>query len=118
MSYCRWSCADFQCDLYVYEGDGGFCIHIGQYRVRPKEPLPPHIELTTETVREWHARHKEVLRLIENGEREKIELPGAGTSYSVETLGDLLEEMLRLRALGYRFPDYVIDDIRSEIADQ
>ena len=34
MSYCRWSCDSFRCDIYAYEAHGGWTIHVA---VRKRE---------------------------------------------------------------------------------
>lgn len=44
MSYCRWSSDDFQCDVYCYEADEGFIIHVAVSRPVLKDgDLPPRI---------------------------------------------------------------------------
>lgn len=39
MSYCRWSCDDFECDLYCYSDvSGGWTIHVAANRHVGKAP--------------------------------------------------------------------------------
>lgn len=37
MSYCRWSIDNWRCDVYVYEGEGGWATHVAGMRgiIRP-----------------------------------------------------------------------------------
>lgn len=116
MSYCRWSTDDFQCDLYVY-GDvcGGYTTHVAGNRPVYDEPLPPVVDFH-ERPDEWMDRRGEVMRMVDAAKREPIGLPHDGWTFNDSTLQGLLERLLALREVGYRFPDYVLDDVRAEIA--
>ena len=48
MSYCRWSSMDYDCDLYIYESESGFEIHVA--RRRPdidRSKLPPPVDISS-----------------------------------------------------------------------
>jgi hypothetical protein len=47
--------------------------------------------------------------------RVPIGLRHDGKTFNSETLAELEELLLSLRAIGYRFPDYVLDTIREEM---
>lgn len=117
MSYCRWSTDDFQCDLYVYaDVGGGFTTHVAGNRPVYREPLPEPVDFDAD-VSGWFARHQKVMKMLDVAERKPIGLPHDGETFNDETLDDLLERILALREVGYRFPDYVLDDIRAEIVE-
>ncbi len=40
MSYCRWSDDDFQCDIYAFEDETCFVVHVATNRRTPEESLP------------------------------------------------------------------------------
>lgn len=117
MSYCRWSTDDFQCDLYIYaDVRGGFTTHVAGYRPVHREPLPEPVDFHADTLG-WFARHQKVMKMMDAAEREPIGLPHDGETFNDETLDGLLTRILALREVGYRFPDYVLDDIRAEIVE-
>jgi hypothetical protein len=119
MSYCRFSDDDFQCDLYCYEHvDGGFITHVAYNRPKYKEPLPAPIDPAKDTIKKWLERHKKVLTMVSEAERISITLPHAGESFCDNTLEDFLARLIKLRELGYRFPDYVIERVKEELEEQ
>lgn len=119
MSYCRWSTDDFLCDLYCYEDcAGGFTTNIAGRRVVYSEPLPEPLELTPGNVEKWFERHQKVMEMHKSGTFEPITLPCAGESFNDDTLEEFLDRLIELKNIGYRFPDYVIETVQEEIADQ
>lgn len=115
MSYCRWSCDDFQCDLYVYEScHGGFLTHVAKARVVFAEPLPAPVPLDAEHCQEWAARNRKLMEIMERSERVAIDLPHAGDCFCDETASACADRLESLRALGYRVPQYAIDNLRDE----
>lgn len=117
MSYCRWSSMDFACDIYAYESVGDFWqIYVAGNRVLGDIPKLPPFPRGEEPWDEWRAAHKAQSAFLETAEREDITLPYAGDSLQCATLEDFKAKMLELRAIGYRFPDYVLEEIDEEIA--
>lgn len=117
MSYCRWSTNDFQCDLYIFDVGYGISINIAGNRVKFSEPLPEKVAFDIENLGPYTDRDREVSRIVQNSERENINLPYAGEAFVLspeETINFLHE----LRELGYRFPDYVIETIQEEIDEE
>lgn len=118
MSYCRWSSDNYQCDLYCYESSLGYQTHVGSYRVVGDVPvLPewgrlPEPEWVAQMVQKCAAQHA----YLDIASRVPIGLPYDGESFSDTDLEGFLERLLDLRALGYRFPEYVLDVVREEIA--
>ncbi len=130
MSYCRWSTDDFQCDLYCYEDvSGGYTTHVAGRRRKYLEPLPPadpqpeHGNI--EAWIAWAARQIDRLRLVqqrlENLQFEWEELPtpdGGEWTFNDPDLPSFLARLLDLRRQGFQFPDYVLDAVRKEMAEQ
>lgn len=113
MSYCRWSTDNFACDLYAYaEAAGVFTIHVAAQRYVGDIPkLPDWNENPTVYLAAINKQHAFLL----DAKQERIGLPHDGETFNEETLQDFLDRMIYLRRVGYRFPDYVIDEIKEEI---
>lgn len=123
MSYCRWSSDDFQCDLYVYEDvAGGFMIHVAaRARRPPAETRPPPIgrwwERSDEGIEDFTARSKAVEAWLDSAPWQDIGLPHDGQSILTEDAVSCADEVERLRGLGYRVPDGVIEALREEASE-
>ena len=113
MSYCRWSSEQFQCDVYVYESESGFETHIAGNRVIYGEPLPEPIEICAAG---WIERHTKVEEMYEKAERQDIDHPEAGESYTDSTAKACADRLRVLKAEGFVVPQYVIDDLIEEDA--
>lgn len=125
MSYCRWSSMNGACDIYAYEGDFGYAIHVaGQKRVNienaPPDPFDAFLlEDKEEALKEFQRRQKIRNEWDElNKEYAPIGLAYDGQSYTEETLQDFKERLLILREAGYKFPDYVLTAIEEEIDEE
>ena len=116
MSYCRWSSDNWRCDLYCYESvAGGFTTHVAARRIVGDIPPEPSFGLPLDP--EWGIKHRAVMDFIKAAERREI-----GGAYDGETFSDpdptsFLDRLLLLRDAGYRFPDYVLAEIRDEIRE-
>lgn len=84
MSFARWT---DDSDLYVYESDEGFMIHIA-------------------------GRRKNA-----DGELEDIALPEVGKTFVLDTPGECADKCEELGRLGYAVPDYLLSELREEEAD-
>ncbi len=119
MSYCRWSSDDFGCDLYCYGSDRGEETHVASRRIVgeiPKVGPFPRGDAPKEEWEAFAARHKAQSEWLKTCEREPIGLAYDGESFLDHSPAEFLETLLMLRAAGYRFPDYVIEDAREEIS--
>jgi len=85
MSYCRWSSDNWQCDLYCYDDISG--------------------GITT---------HVAGYRCVK-GRKRRIGLPHDGERFNDPDSKSFLRRLLYLRSLGYRFPDYVIEQVKKDI---
>ncbi len=113
MSYCRWSCDDYQCDIYAFEADAGFMVHVATRRYQFKEPLPPPAP-HSEGFDAYFARHKKVMVMVGRATTVAIDLPHDGEDFLFDTPGECADELERLRKCGYRVPQYAIDTLREE----
>ena len=112
MSYCRWSSMNWKCDLYCYEGTGGFTTHVAGNRVQGNAPelLP-----LTAPPDEWLKAYRKQLAFLKNAERVDIGLPHDRETFVDPDLERFLERLMYLREVGYIFPDYVIESIKEEM---
>lgn len=112
MSYCRWSCDDFRCDIYAYESNDGYEIHVAGNRIVGDIPHVPFI--LDVDADEWRAAYQAQHDFLATAQREPITLPHAGESFCESDLEDLAARLIMLRELGYRFPDHVLETIAEE----
>jgi len=118
VSYCRWSCDDFQCDLYCFESCyGGYETNVAGKRYVFAEPLPPPVEMDPKNTEAWLTRYRAVREILDRSEMQPIGLPHDGATFNDDTPQEFLATLLMLREAGYRFPDYVLGRVREEIAD-
>lgn len=111
MSYCRWSTDDFQSDVYVYESDSGFMIHVAAAHPIMKN-LPPKVDLTD--YRNWRERYDKVSQILKNAPREPIDEQYAGRSFIYSTAKECAEELQKMQAVGVYVPDGVIESLFGE----
>lgn len=115
MSYCRWSSDDFDCDLYAYEAQDGYTIHVASRRIVGKVPPldmmnpDPDVVIAAYVVRG---------AFMDSAERVPIGLRYDGETFVLDTLEELRETFVMLGELGYHFPAYVLDEIDDEIREE
>lgn len=113
MSYCRFSTDDFQCDLYCYESvNGNYETQVASNRFRFKIPLPEKVDVGTN---EWFKRHDKIMEMVKHADKVKIGLPYDGKYFSDSNIEDFYNRLLELKRVGYQFPDYVLEQVKSEI---
>lgn len=118
MSYCRWSCMDFRCDLYCYESVYEcWTIHVAKYRRVGDIPHLDYGLLAAGKTEEFLDQHKVQSAALDLCTLEEITLPHVGGTFHEPDLESFKERLLALRELGYLFPDYVLDDIDAEMRD-
>ena len=116
MSYCRWSSQNWTSELYCFEGADSFVTHIAMNKIVGDVPEEPNILNTP--FREWEAAHKAAMDFMETAEHHKIGLPHDGETFYDPTLEEFLARLLYLKEVGYKFPDYVIEEVKQEIAEE
>ena len=112
MSYCRFSSDDWRCDLYLYaDVKGGYTLHIAHKRISGDVPrLDWDIEDQDRFWQSYHTQNAYVQQAI----YDPILLPFAGEDLRLADLAEVEAWLLRLRELGYNFPDYVLEMVRQE----
>lgn len=117
MSYCRWSSDNFQCDIYAYESDNGYEIHVAGYKT---VGVPPEVDFsliyptqTEESIAEYVRQSQANSKWLGECERVPIGLPYDGASFTLDTLDEFYDKLIELREIGYRFPDIVLKAIKE-----
>lgn len=120
MSYCRWSSDNFRCDLYCYaDVGGGYTTHVAGRRRIGLENLPPDpLTIITLPPDEWLPVYRAHRAALDALPFEDITLPHSGESFNDPDLASFKERLLYLRKLGYHFPDYVLETIDEETAEE
>lgn len=124
MSYCRWSCDDYDCDLYIYaDVNGGWTTHVASNRMVTDAKRPPKVqkregESFEDWLHRWAKHHEVVMEWMETAQREPIGGPLDGESFNDPTAMACHDRALELRALGYRFPDHVLEQLKEEGEEQ
>lgn len=111
MSYCRWSSDNWKSDLYVYESDSGFEIHVAANRTIGDAPEVP--DLITGDPGEWLIAYKAQMAWLDEAQRIKIDLPYAGESFTEDTAEEAVERLKALQELGYHVPQYAIEELEK-----
>lgn len=118
MSYCRFSCDDFQCDIYCYHSIGDFYqIYVAVNRPVYKEPLPAPVPFDSENLPAWMERNDKVMKMVEVADRVDIGLSHDGESFECDTAEEAVDTLVMLRNAGYKFPDSVIEALMEEFGD-
>ena len=117
MSYCRWSCLDYQSDIYCYESQQGFEIHVASRRRKraPRSTSPYDVC----TIREVSPEEYVKIYRQYHDEMDKIpfidlDFPHAGESFCLSTPGECADKLKELRGLGFKVPEYAIDNLERE----
>lgn len=125
MSYCRWSTDNFQCDLYCYEDvSGGYTIHVAARRSITPYPYEGSYQefidlcLSNQFTERWLERHKKWSEETEKIKKKSIGLPYDGETFNDPNLEAFLDRLLMLREVGYKFPDYVLENVKHEIMEE
>ena len=115
MSYCRWSSDGLECDIYAYQDYRDlYVIHVAG--LRPLGPLAecPPWGLLLSDMDAWQKAYEAFSASLSSAARVPIGLPHDGETFALEDLDDFEAKLRELRALGYRFPDNVLDAIAEE----
>lgn len=130
MSYCRFSSDNWTCDVYVYEDfSGGWTTHVADNKVSgwvPRWWHPPRAWTLQRDRSKWTLlRFKVACRLswvtyrlqmlyLDIAPRRDLGLLHDGESFCDEGPAECADRLEDLRGLGYRVPQYAIDNLRTE----
>ena len=119
MSYCRWSSEDCSCELYCYaDVNGGYTTHVAANRAVGKIPKTDIADLMGNKIEKYAADLKKQMDFLTNCERKPIGLAYDGETFNDPDLKSFHARLVMLRDAGYEFPDYVIQNVVEEIADE
>ena len=107
MSYCRWSSGQFNCDVYCYESDRGYCVRVATRRTAG---IPSYAENTNPI--------EKALKLAEwlkTAEYKPIGLPYDGEDFYFDDPASCAEWLVHLKETGYNVPQYAIDALMEEV---
>lgn len=113
MSYCRWSSNNWKCDLYIYQTTNGYyTTHVARNRVVGEVPFSDWSSPET-----LYASEKAQADFLDTCRREPIGLPCDGMTFEYDSLTDLCASVVKLQAMGYIVPQWVVDGILDELED-
>ena len=117
MSYCRWSSLNYQCDIYAYESEDGYYIHIARLRkMGPQRYLPWQEWIDKEiSTEEFFDIYEKFNKELDNSPNVEIGLPFDGETIRCQDEEDFYDTMAKLKEVGYYFPDNVLDMIAEEM---
>lgn len=118
MSYCRFSCDNWKSDVYCYESEQGFEIHIASKRLvgtPPEVPSLADIAGDSEAARAWSVARRKQHEWLEKAEYRPIGLEHDGESCTMPNLEEFIRKLLYLRSLGYYIPEHAIVLARQEM---
>ena len=111
MSYCRFSSDDWRSDVYVYESECGFQIHVAGNRIVGDIPS---VTVDLSDTDAFLLQYRAQMDTIAVATREKIILPYAGEYFVYTSAGETADWLEHLREVGYRIPGGVIEMLREE----
>lgn len=109
MSYCRWSSDCWKSDIYCYEAETGYMVHIAAKRV--VSYIPP---LNCTSPEALLKSYQEQMKHLEIAERKNIGLCHDGTTHSFDTPKETAEFLVYLKEQGYNVPYYAIYTLLEE----
>lgn len=112
MSYCRFSSDGYQCDVYAYESEMGYEVHVATMKCVFTNAIPECDDVTD--VAKLTAWHQAVSRAVESAAHVPIQSEYAGASETFGTPHDAADYLETIRKTGIRVPQYAIDELRDE----
>ena len=109
MSLCRFSSNNFQCDVYVYEGDFGWTVQVARMQLA-SEPPPPDLspEAPGITLSEAVNRLKAQSDWMQQASFVAIEHTAAGKVFDFDSPQECAEFLESLQGSPVRVPEEVI----------
>lgn len=112
MSFCRFSSDNWHSDVYVYESEQGYEIHVAANRITGNIPILP--EMTHENADAWVKAHGEQLEFVQQAERAPIGGPFDGAWFTLATPGECATKLREIAAADYHVPEYVFEELEDE----
>lgn len=108
MSIVRFSTDCYQSDVYVYESNGGYRLHIATQRYISDVPRPKLPEELSDAIG-LISYIQDCLEWVRNAKLESIGLDYDGQSFSFDAWEECLCFLKELQKAGYFIPDYVFE---------
>ena len=105
------------CDVYVYESDDGLEVHVASHR-RPEGSVPTVTASLFTDPGEFARQHDVQMAALKGVPLYVIGLSRDGQSYTVQSPGECADLLEDLSSEGYKVPDDVIAELRSESVTQ
>lgn len=115
MSYCRWSSDDWKSDVYAYESNRGYELHVAGNRYTSE--IPPLLPYSTENHEAWWKSYQAQMEAVDKAESAPIGGEYDGKDFVYDTLPEFLEGLRDVAGKGYRVPEWVIEVVQDEIAE-
>lgn len=118
MTICRFSHDQYRCDIYTYQSEDGYVLHVAGTRLLwdpPLDPMSP--EALNLPAAQWSTVQSEYLEQLTRAPRAPLEHPEAGTSHTFATIRELKDKILELARTGIRIPAWLpatLDELASE----
>ena len=112
MSYCRFSSDNWKSDVYAYESESGYEIHVAASRHVGDIPKLPDISKVDEF--EYLEAYMKHLEAIDNARLVNIGGRYDGMSATFDTPEELHVFMEHLQKEGYHVPSYVFETLKEE----
>ena len=110
MSYCRWSCDNYGCDLYIYQTKYHYVIHVASRRVIGDVPIVDYTKNIHEVMRQYNKQND----FMETCKYEYINLPYDGETFELDK-ENAIDMLKTLQKVGYRCDyDSVISAIKND----
>lgn len=113
MSYCRFSSDNWESDVYVYEHVGGyFQCHVASAKHKHPggAPCPPLDYTSADTLT---ATYNLQTAWLKEAVVSPLQLPHV-EDFTTPTAGEMAEQLIGLRAMGYHVPQKAIDRLMEE----
>lgn len=118
MSYCRFSSDNWKSDVYVYESDNGFVIHVAGARYTTEIPNVPPMPSggTYEEWKEWFNLHNKQMKAVSSAPTKTIGGDYDSQTFICETAEETLDKLKDIKEHGYNVPDFAFESLKEEIS--
>ena len=116
--YCKFNADDWSSDVFVFVRDDCYVTAVADYRYRFKQDLPPRVPASQAQAVAGVNRQVQVLRMLEEADREPINLPEAGASFDDASAACCFDRLQALAAKGIRVPAHVLEKLRNDMENQ
>lgn len=117
MSYCRWSSDNSKCDIYAYEAEDGFYIHVANMKIVGDPPVADISLVQKGATDEYMRQYKDRSKWMDAAEYVCIGLPFDGKTFVMPDIEEFYRKMKELKEIGYHIPEGIIESIEAEIKE-